>query len=86
MYYMKTNYMATFYVEDTGPGLDPALHEKIFEHFCKIENGNDRFHPGTGLGLSISKSLVELLGGNIYIKSEPGKGSVFSFTIPCNPK
>jgi signal transduction histidine kinase len=84
MHCVKSNDQATFFVEDTGPGMDLSLHEKIFEHFYKFENENDRFHPGTGLGLSISKSLVELLGGKIYIKSEPGKGSVFSFTIPCS--
>jgi signal transduction histidine kinase len=83
---IKSDDHATFCVEDTGPGMDLSLHEKIFEHFYKFENENERFLPGTGLGLSISKSLAELLGGNIYIKSEPGNGSVFSFTIPCNLK
>jgi len=84
--YMKKDDLATFYVKDTGSGIDPGVHEKIFEYFSKIENENDKFRPGTGLGLSISKALVELLGGNIYIESEPGKGSVFSFTISCNQK
>jgi signal transduction histidine kinase len=86
VYYMKKDDLATFYVKDTGSGIYPEVHEKIFEHFSKIENERDKFHSGTGLGLSISKALVELLGGNIYIKSEPGKGSVFSFTISCNQK
>jgi signal transduction histidine kinase len=77
--------MATFSVKDTGSGIDPDSQKKIFEYFSKIEKKDEKFHPGTGLGLSISKALVEHLGGNINVESEPGKGSVFSFTIPCKP-
>jgi len=83
--YMKKEDLSTFYVKDTGQGLEPDSLKKIFEHFSKIENNDDKFHPGTGLGLSISKALVELLGGNIYVESDVGKGSVFSFTIPFKP-
>jgi len=82
--YVKKDGTATFAVKDTGSGIEPGFHEKIFEHFSKVENEDEVFHPGTGLGLSISKALVELLGGNISVKSEPGRGSVFSFTISCN--
>jgi len=81
--YMKKEDLATFYVKDTGSGIDPDSQKQIFESFSKIENQGDKFHPGTGLGLSISKALVELLGGNIFVESDRGKGSVFSFTIPC---
>jgi len=84
--YVKKNNLAIFSVKDTGTGIDPALQEKIFEHFSKIENKNEEFFPGTGLGLSISKTLAGLLGGNIYVESFPGKGSVFSFTIPVDQK
>ena len=80
---MKKDDLATFYVKDTGSGIDPDSQKQIFESFSKIENQGDKFHPGTGLGLSISKALVELLGGNIFVESDRGKGSVFSFTIPC---
>ena len=83
--YMKKEDLATFYVKDTGSGIDPYSQKKIFEYFSKIENKGDKFQPGTGLGLSISKALVELLGGNIFVESDRGKGSVFSFRIPCKP-
>jgi signal transduction histidine kinase len=62
---MKKDDLATFYVKDTGSGIDPRFHERVFEHFPKIENESDKFRPGTGLGLSISKALVELLGGTM---------------------
>jgi signal transduction histidine kinase len=80
--YEKNDDQAIFNIKDTGPGIDPVLHERIFEHFSKIENENESFLPGTGLGLSISKELVKLLGGRIFLKSEIGRGSEFSFTIP----
>jgi len=83
--YEKKEDLATFYVKDTGPGIDRSAQKKIFEYFSKIENKDEKFYPGTGLGLSISKALVELLGGNIHVESDRGKGSVFSFTIPCKP-
>jgi signal transduction histidine kinase len=76
--------LVTFSVKDTGPGIDSALQNKIFEHFSKIENQNEELYPGTGLGLSISKKLAELLGGKIYVESYPGKGSVFKLSIPVN--
>jgi len=82
VHYVKKDNYATFSVRDTGPGIHPSMQKKIFEHFSKIENQNEEFHPGTGLGLSISKTLVELLGGKIYVESSPGKGSVFSFSFP----
>ncbi len=82
VHYVKKDNHATFSVSDTGPGIHPSMQNKIFEHFSKIENQNEEFHPGTGLGLSISKTLVELLGGKIYVESSPGKGSVFSFSFP----
>jgi signal transduction histidine kinase len=71
-----------FYVEDTGIGIDPSFHEKIFERFTQAEVSDGRIFGGTGLGLSIAKGLVELLGGKIDLKSESGKGTIFSFTIP----
>jgi len=71
----------TFSVLDTGIGIPVGDQEKIFNRFIKIEEEN-AVYRGTGLGLSISKSLVELLGGKIWVESEPGKGSCFSFEIP----
>jgi signal transduction histidine kinase len=68
-------------VADTGPGLDPDDHERIFEEFKQMEAGIE-LHEGTGLGLALSKRLVELHGGRIWVDSELGKGSTFVFTLP----
>jgi len=66
------------FVKDTGTGIPKDHHESIFDRFVKL----DSFTQGTGLGLAISKNIVELLGGKMWVESEPGKGSVFYFTIP----
>ena len=71
-----------FYVKDTGIGIEPDLQEKIFERFRQAEVKKSRKFEGVGLGLSITKAFVELMGGNIGIESEAGKGSTFYFTIP----
>jgi len=84
VHYLKKENHVTFSVKDTGIGIDPSLQEKIFDQFSKIESPDQDFYPGTGLGLSISKTLAGFLGGNIYVESEPGKGSVFSFSIPAD--
>ena len=72
-----------FHVKDTGIGIPSVFQDSIFERFRQIESHVSRKHGGIGLGLAISKSLVELLGGNIWIESEEGKGSIFFFTIPA---
>ncbi|NWG86026.1 MAG: PAS domain-containing protein [Hydrogenophilaceae bacterium] len=69
-------------VTDTGPGIKPENLGILFQPFQQIDNGLGRKHEGTGLGLSICKRLVELLGGQISVESEWGKGSTFSFTLP----
>ena len=71
-----------FFVKDTGIGIPPEHHEKIFERFFQVDNLVSRKFGGTGLGLSICKAYVELLGGKIWLTSNPGKGSDFRFTIP----
>jgi signal transduction histidine kinase/CheY-like chemotaxis protein len=71
-----------FYVRDTGIGIPPELHDKIFEPFHQVELEITYHYGGTGLGLSISRKLVELLKGKIWLESQQGKGSVFYFTIP----
>ncbi len=71
-----------FYVKDTGIGVAPENQAIIFQRFRQVETSNNREFGGNGLGLSISKALVEKLGGNIYLTSELGKGSTFTFTIP----
>jgi signal transduction histidine kinase len=78
--------MVRFYVEDTGPGIEVLQQEMIFERFTKVNVVNERLYEGAGLGLAISKALVELLGGTIMVSSIPGKGSVFSFTLPYRNK
>jgi two-component system, NtrC family, sensor kinase len=69
-------------VSDTGPGIAPADQGRIFEEFQQARSGNGERPEGTGLGLALSRSLVELHGGRIWVESEPGKGSTFTFTIP----
>jgi len=73
-----------FYVKDTGPGIEPQYHQKIFERFFQVERPEKNKPQGTGLGLSICKAYAELLGGRIGLHSEPGKGSEFFFTLPYN--
>ncbi len=78
----KRNDSMWFYVKDTGPGIAPERQRAIFERFIQAETDNTMAKDGSGLGLSITKAYVEMLGGEIWLESEPGKGSVFSFTIP----
>lgn len=72
------------YVKDTGIGIDAEFHEGIFERFRQVDEAKTRKYGGNGLGLAISKNLVEILGGNIWVESEVGKGSTFLFTFPDN--
>lgn len=74
--------MLTFEVSDTGIGISPENREVIFVRFRQVDESNTRSFGGTGLGLAISKGLVELMGGNIWLKSSLGKGAVFGFSIP----
>ena len=69
-------------VRDTGIGIRPEDLAKLFRPFRQVDTGLTRKYDGTGLGLSISKRLIELLGGQIRVESEPGKGSMFAFSLP----
>lgn len=69
-------------VADTGIGIAPEDQEKIFDRFYRTDHPLVQEVAGTGLGLSIVKSFVEMHGGEIWVKSEPGRGSTFSFTLP----
>ena len=73
---------AVFSVQDTGEGIAPEEHEKIFQSFCQGSGQKERGR--LGLGLSISKEIVESHGGAIRVESPgPGKGATFSFTLPA---
>lgn len=73
-----------FHVKDSGIGIDAAYHQSIFERFRQVDLAKTRKFGGNGLGLAISKNLTELLGGTIWVESEPDKFSNFFFTIPIN--
>lgn len=69
------------WVKDTGIGISEDYQKNIFEPFTQADDSETRRHEGTGLGLSICKGLVEMMNGRIWVESEPGKGSTFSFTV-----
>ncbi len=69
-------------VSDTGPGIPPEHRETIFEKFRQIDSSATRAHRGAGLGLAIARELVILLGGEIGVESEPGRGSTFWVRLP----
>jgi signal transduction histidine kinase len=71
-----------FSVRDTGIGIAPEFHASIFEDFSQVQSALQKRLRGTGLGLSLSKQLAVLLGGSVTLESAPGKGSLFSVTIP----
>jgi PAS domain S-box-containing protein len=74
-----------FFVRDTGIGIDKSYHDTIFNIFRQIDDRRNRKFGGMGIGLAIAKKTVELLGGKIWVESEPSKGSVFYFTLPASP-
>ena len=69
-------------VQDTGQGIAPEHLEEIFDKFVQVKQASDTTPGSVGLGLAIAKEVVELYGGKIWVESELGKGSVFSFQIP----
>ena len=71
-----------FYIKDTGIGIPKDRQKAVFERFIQADISDVMAFQGAGLGLSISKAYVEMLGGKIWVESEPGKGSIFYFTIP----
>ena len=80
----ETPRMLRFSVSDTGIGITKECRDTLFEAFSQGGVGITREYGGTGLGLAICKRLVELMGGRIWLESEPGKGTTFRFTAPFN--
>jgi PAS domain S-box-containing protein len=68
-------------VADTGEGIEPEKLSRLFKPFSQLENNENQYFEGTGLGLSIAKELTDLMGGEIGVRSEPGKGSTFWFNF-----
>jgi signal transduction histidine kinase len=68
-----------FSIKDNGIGIEKQYHERIFGMFQRLDDKTE----GTGVGLAIVKRLIEMEGGEILLESEPGKGAVFSFTLPA---
>ena len=66
-------------VHDTGPGIDPANQEKLFEEFQQADNSITKAKGGTGLGLAISRRIIEMHGGRLWVDSSPGNGAIFTF-------
>jgi signal transduction histidine kinase len=71
-----------FAVADTGIGMTAEQQTKLFEEFAQADSRTARRYGGTGLGLAITRKLARLMGGDVTVTSEPGKGSVFTVRLP----
>jgi two-component system, NtrC family, sensor kinase len=74
-----------FVVADTGIGMTPAQQAKLFEEFTQADSSTARQYGGTGLGLAITRKLARMMGGDVTVTSEPGKGSIFTVRLPGSP-
>ena len=75
----------TIRIQDTGKGIQRENIPRVFDRFSQLEN-IDHHSEGTGLGMTISKSIIEKIGGNIWIESEVGKGTTVCFSLPLSKK
>jgi signal transduction histidine kinase len=73
-------------VSDTGAGIPPDQAERIFEPFVQLGRDLTSRHEGTGLGLAISRDLARGMGGDLTVRSEVGRGSTFTLTLPAAPE
>ena len=73
------------FVQDDGPGIPSESLDRVFERFYRVDKARSRDQGGTGLGLSIVKHIVQAHGGEVWARSEPGKGATFFFTLPVAP-
>jgi len=81
---MKTNNILLFKIKDTGIGIPEEKIKSLFDKFYQVDSSYTKKYMGAGLGLAISKQLVELMGGNIWVKSKVKEGSTFYFTLKAD--
>jgi signal transduction histidine kinase len=81
-YFYASDGMIEFFVKDEGIGFEKDKADLIFQSFRQVDDSSTRKYGGLGLGLTVAQKFTELMGGNLWAESEPGKGSVFYFTIP----
>ena len=73
-----------FEVVDTGIGIAPEVQAQLFQPFVQADPSITRAYGGAGLGLAITRQLAQLLGGDVSVRSEPGKGAAFTLRVPAN--
>ncbi len=81
-YELNEEVVLQFYVKDTGIGLPVGKEDRIFERFYKFSEGRQTLYGGTGIGLSLVRDLLDLMGGKIWVETEPNIGTTFFFTVP----